>query len=245
MRDLNFLRCQVEEFFESKRYKESCRKRYRHTWDHLANFMATHNEVSYTPDIGMAFLSEWHEGKCYEDLTDRQKERYRHIDVLSDLIVYGYIRPCVHNNKTYDFGGELGIPFSEFIDSHRNDRTGSSLRRYEERIYTLYKFLADRNKTIHDFTTQLAIEYLKNLDENKNACDRDNTIMTIRVFIRYLCDCKLHPMPVISEILGHSTTESTTTYTRVSIDMLRQCALDVPFIPSTVYEHIYLSLIHI
>lgn len=48
-----------------------------------------------------------------------------------------------------------------------------------------------------------------------------------------------NPIPVISEILGHTTTESTTTYTKVSIDMLRQCALDVPFIPSTIYEDIY------
>ena len=45
--------------------------------------------------------------------------------------------------------------------------------------------------------------------------------------------------PVISEILGHSSTESTRTYTRVNVDMLRQCALDVPFVPSTFYGSLY------
>ena len=47
------------------------------------------------------------------------------------------------------------------------------------------------------------------------------------------------PVPVISEILGHSTSESTMVYTRVSVDMLRQCALDVPFVKSSFYDDLY------
>lgn len=35
------------------------------------------------------------------------------------------------------------------------------------------------------------------------------------------------PLPVISEILGHSSTETTMTYLRVDIDQLRNCALEV------------------
>lgn len=47
------------------------------------------------------------------------------------------------------------------------------------------------------------------------------------------------PLPVISEILGHSTTQSTTTYIRVSYEQLRHCALDVPFVSSIFYENLY------
>jgi len=46
-------------------------------------------------------------------------------------------------------------------------------------------------------------------------------------------------LPVISEILGHTNTQVTTAYLRVSIDLLRQCALDVPFIPSSTYGILY------
>ncbi len=46
-------------------------------------------------------------------------------------------------------------------------------------------------------------------------------------------------LPVISEILGHTTTQSTSTYLRVSYEQLRQCALDVPFVSSTFYENLY------
>lgn len=47
------------------------------------------------------------------------------------------------------------------------------------------------------------------------------------------------PLPVISEILGHTTTQSTTTYLAVNYEQLRQCALDVPFVPSSFYENLY------
>ena len=46
-------------------------------------------------------------------------------------------------------------------------------------------------------------------------------------------------LPVISEILGHTTTQSTSSYLRVSYEQLRQCALDVPFVPSSFYENLY------
>jgi len=35
------------------------------------------------------------------------------------------------------------------------------------------------------------------------------------------------------------TSETTTLYTRVSVDMLRQCALDVPFVSSSFYDNLY------
>ena len=47
------------------------------------------------------------------------------------------------------------------------------------------------------------------------------------------------PSPVISEILGHASSESTMSYTRVSVNMLRRCALDVPQVPSIFYEKLY------
>lgn len=44
------------------------------------------------------------------------------------------------------------------------------------------------------------------------------------------------PIPIISEVLGHSNTESTKTYLRIDLNSLRQCALDVPIIQSPNYQ---------
>ena len=43
------------------------------------------------------------------------------------------------------------------------------------------------------------------------------------------------PMPIISEALGHSHTESTMYYLRIDITTLRQCALNVPLVPKSFY----------
>jgi site-specific recombinase XerD len=43
------------------------------------------------------------------------------------------------------------------------------------------------------------------------------------------------PLPVISEVLGHSSTESTKTYLRIDLDSLRQCSLEVPDLNSPYY----------
>lgn len=47
---------------------------------------------------------------------------------------------------------------------------------------------------------------------------------------------KKTPLPVISEVLGHSSTESTKTYLRIDMEALRQCALNVPALFTPFYE---------
>lgn len=44
------------------------------------------------------------------------------------------------------------------------------------------------------------------------------------------------PLPVISEVLGHTSTESTKTYLRIDMSSLRQCALEVPSVNDSYYQ---------
>jgi integrase/recombinase XerD len=46
---------------------------------------------------------------------------------------------------------------------------------------------------------------------------------------------KKTPLPVISEVLGHTNTESTKAYLRIDLDSLRQCALEVLPLKSPLY----------
>jgi integrase len=367
---------------------------------------------SYSREVGNAFLNAWHEGKDYKQLTNRQKERVRHIDVLSDMAESGEVRRSHVMPKEITYPGDVGDPFALFIQEQSHLKAASSLQRYKERIYHLYAYLADSGKTLADFTVRDATAFLEKLDKAKSPVDRDNTVISIRVFLRSMCGkgllrdnrerlwmevfrlrrvrsrrlpsvytkeeveaviaaidrahpqgkrdyamvllaaryglrisdiiglrfCNLdwennrislvqqktgrrvtlplseevggaiieyirhgrpqvglpyvfikahapygelkasglgaslgdwmraagidstgrkhgphalrhslatnllganQPIPVISEILGHATSESTTVYTRVSVDMLRQCALDVPFVKSSFYDDLY------
>lgn len=47
------------------------------------------------------------------------------------------------------------------------------------------------------------------------------------------------PLPIISEILGHAKTTSTMYYLRVDFKQLKLCALDVPCVPSSFYDSLY------
>lgn len=409
---LEDVRLRVVAYFRTKMYAEACIGRYNHTWDHLAEFMKASSEELYSREVGDAFLAKWHDGKDYKQLTSRQKERVRHIDVLSDMTDYGEVMRSHFKPKEITFAGETGKPFTLFIEEQSRLKAESSIARYKERIYNLYTFLTDSKIQLSDFTVREATTFLGILDKTKNDADRDNIVITTRVFFRYLCEnkllpenresiwmnafkkkivrnkkipsvytaeevnaviasidrthpqgkrdyamtllaaryglrisdiiglrfcniewetnrlclvqqktgkkvtlplseevgsalidyikfarpnidipfvfikmhapfgpikasglganisdwmraaginsaCKKHgphalrhslatnllganqPVPVISEILGHSTTESTATYIRVSVDMLRQCALDVPFVSSSFYKNLY------
>ena len=44
------------------------------------------------------------------------------------------------------------------------------------------------------------------------------------------------PLPIISETLGHSNSETTLFYLRIASSNLRKCSLDVPPVPSSFYE---------
>lgn len=47
---------------------------------------------------------------------------------------------------------------------------------------------------------------------------------------------KKTPLPVISEVLGHTNTESTKTYIRIDMNSLQQCALEVPLVYNSYYQ---------
>lgn len=190
---LQDVRLRVEAYLRTKMYKDSCIARYNHTWDHLADYMEASGKELYSREVGESFLNEWHEGKSYEQLTSRQKERVRHIDVLSDMTDYGEVKRSHVMPKVITYEGELGIPFSNFIEEQSHLKADSSIQRYKERIYTLYAYLADNGKTLGEFTVSDAIAFLDILDKAKNPIDRDNTVISIRVFFRYLCANGLLP----------------------------------------------------
>lgn len=49
---------------------------------------------------------------------------------------------------------------------------------------------------------------------------------------------KKTPLPVISEVLGHTNTQSTKTYIRIDMEALGQCALEVPPLDSPYFQEV-------
>jgi len=188
---LSILRLRVGAVFEAKGYKRACIRRYNHTWDHLQMFMNAHSAGYYTRDLGEQFLDLWHGGKQFNGLTHRQQERVRHIEVLTDMLLSGTVRESRHVNRVYLFDGDKGAPFRAFIAEQSKIKKASSIRRYEERINVLYLFLNSFRRCIADMDVPLVIRFIAQLDKSTTRPNRNNIIMTTRVFFRYLCEHKM------------------------------------------------------
>lgn len=121
----------MEAYLRTMMYKDACIRRYNHTWDHLADYMKANGKELYSREVGDAFLHAWHEGKDYKQLTHRQKERVRHIDVLSDMAEFGEVKRSHVMPKEITYPGVLGKPFTLFIQEQSRLKAASSLQRYK------------------------------------------------------------------------------------------------------------------
>ncbi len=188
---LSELRQRVEAVLRSKGYKESCIRRYNQTWERIREFMDSLNIDSYSRSVGDAFLDECHQNKQYEQLTHRQKERVRHVDVLSVFWETGSMARPHYKYREILFEGMLGEPFNTFIKEESLVKRSSSITRYKERIEHLYRHLQKEGKTVATLDTPCMLRFLNSLNRDKTPNDRNSTIMTIRIFIRYLCSLGL------------------------------------------------------
>ena len=180
----------VELFFKDKLYEPACVKRYHNTWQNLQNYMDSHNVSFYSSDVGKSFLLSRHGTLDFAALTHRQQEVVRHLEVLDSMQETECVHNNRHKNKVIEFQGDLGEPFNSFITEYQSQRSSSTIARYKERIQNLYRFLQAKNLSLSEFGIREGIEYAAWLDQNKALCDRDNIIMTTRMFLRFLCEKK-------------------------------------------------------
>jgi site-specific recombinase XerD len=190
---LSKLRQGVEAVLRTKQYKEACIKRYNHTWNHVQEFMDAQEIIVYDRKVGDSFLCEWHHNTPYEQLTHRQQERVRHVKVLSGFQEKGILIGGNYKYRPVVFDGEIGAPFNAFIEEERIVKKGSSIRRYEERIEHLYKHLQREFKTVKELDTPCMLRFINQLDKGTSVLNKNNIIMTIRLFVRYLCSCEQLP----------------------------------------------------
>jgi len=178
----------VTQLLKAKKYKEACIKKYIHSWEHLEKYMIRSDVVSYSRDVGEAFIKERFGNTKYCDLKKSTKDKVRHIQVLSDYQESGIIVRKRLKVPEIIFTGKLGVPFNGFIEySKAIKRSSSTIVRYKERINTLYLDLLQSDQDILGICASYMVKYLSRLDRTYRAVSRNNTIMTIRVFLRYLC----------------------------------------------------------
>jgi integrase/recombinase XerD len=124
----------------------------------------------------------------YCDLKKIEKDKVRHIEVLSDYVERGIISRKHLKVPPITFTGKLGVSFNGFIEYSKTiKRSVTSIQLYKERINTLYLDLQQADLDISGISASYMVQYISGLDSTSRATNRNNIISTIRVFLRYLC----------------------------------------------------------
>jgi len=91
-------------------------------------------------------------------------------------------------------------------------------------------------RKLQEPTLHSIVYFYMRLAKIENVDDKKHGPHALRhSLVSFLLEKKT-PLPVISEVLGHSNTESTKTYLRIDMESLRQCALQVPSVDSSYYQ---------
>jgi len=176
------------QFLISKRYKDACIKKFIQAWDHLDNYMIKSGITFYCRAVGEAHIKDRFGNIPYADLKKSKKDRVRYIEALSDYQESGMLTRKRPRVPQITFAGKLGVPFNGFIEYSKTiKRSKSTIQRYKERINTLYSDLQQSGKDIADISVSYMVQYISRLDKTHGEMDRNNILMTIRVFLRYLC----------------------------------------------------------
>jgi site-specific recombinase XerD len=176
------------QFLRTKRYKEACIKKFIQTWEYLQNYMISLGISFYSRDVGEDFIKNRFGDIPYCDLKKSKKDKVRHIQILSDYQESGIITRHRLKVPQITFSGKLGVPFNGFIEcSKAIKRSESTVQRYRERINTMYLDLQESGQDISGISASYMVQYISRLDRACTEVSRNNTIMTIRVFLRYLC----------------------------------------------------------
>ena len=178
----------LTQLLRAKKYREPCIKKYIYTWKYLEKYMIKSGITSYFRDVGEAYIKERFGDIQYCDLKKSEKGKVRHIQVLSDYQERGIIVRKRLKIPEITFTGKLGTPFNGFIEySKAIKRSDSTIQRYKERINTLYLDLQQSDQDMSGISAPYMVQYISRLDRTHGEVARNNIIMTIRVFLRYLC----------------------------------------------------------
>lgn len=178
---------------QAAKYRPACIRKIIQSWDHLDRYMIKLGITTYSRAVGEAHVKERFGDKSYADYKKSSKDRIRYIEMLSDYQESGTLSGKRLQVPPITFPDKLGIPFNGFIGYARDiKRSESTIQRYKERIKTLYLFLQGSGQMVADIDARCMMRYLVWLDKSASGeVSRNNTVMTIRVFVRYLCEEKL------------------------------------------------------
>ena len=131
-----------------------------------------------------------HKGMAYAQLSDFEKNMVRHIKIMNEVLHTGIIigKPTPRS-PMFEFKGDLGIQFNEFICHERRIKSPLTVSKHHLYLRDLYDFLKENNKLVKEFGIPDCLLFLRELKRKKRPWH--HVVSSVRAFVRYSCERNL------------------------------------------------------
>ena len=171
MEESNFyeLRKQVVQQLRERHYAPLTIGAFKSSYNKLEYYMLENRIEIYSDRVGEDFLKTRHKGMAYAQLSNFEKNMVRHIKIMNEVLHTGIIigKPTPRS-PMFEYDGDLGILFNEFICHERKIKSPRTVSGYHLYLRELYDFLKENNKTVKEFDIPGCLLFLREL-KRKNV----------------------------------------------------------------------------
>lgn len=226
-RDFNILTCKVAEYLDSQLYfSPPAIEQYRKIWRRVRFFMDSKGYHQYSSEVEKELFQYHFDGRSKRELHAREIRLYNGIKMLSDYMTLGKVNLLVRPTlKQIVFSGPIGDIINRYIDYKRTVKRLSviSLSCHKRNLLKLYNYCIKENITaLSDLDLPVLLLFINQLDTQYKT-GVQNTLMTIRGFIRYLFEQKLIAKDYALSIPKYRTVNQAklpSTYTKEEVEKL-------------------------
>ncbi|MBM6517684.1 tyrosine-type recombinase/integrase [Parabacteroides distasonis] len=192
MEESNFydLRKQVVQQLRERHYAPLTICAFKSSYNKLECYMLENKIEIYSARVGEDFLKTRHKGMAYAQLSDFEKNMVRHIKIMNEVLHTGIIigKPTPRS-PMFEFKGDLGIQFNEFICHERRIKSPLTVSKHHLYLRDLYDFLKENNKLVKEFGIPDCLLFLRELKRKKRPWH--HVVSSVRAFVRYSCERNL------------------------------------------------------
>jgi len=174
-------------------YSRSSVKKYCDIWRQIGDYMSAKDIQTYTPNVGLQFVSEkiGYAEQC--TLPRSKRDLLRGVNALSDFAETGEIRKCKRSSVPITLEGPVGKVMASYILVQKEllSLADSTVRSYYNYLSVFLSFLNVRKvHSLQGLDNGVVLDFANNLSEYSSVT-RHLIILTANQFLAYLYAHKL------------------------------------------------------
>lgn len=179
--------------FISLSYSRSSVKKYCDVWRQIGDYMSAKDIQTYTPNVGLEFVSEKIGYEKQSTLSRSKRDLLRGVNALSDFSETGEIRKSKRRSAPITLEGPIGKVMASYILTQKKllSLADSTVRSYYNYLSVFLSFLnVKKVQSLQELDNEVVLDFANNLTEYSSVT-RHLIILKTNQFLKYLFIHKL------------------------------------------------------